>query len=92
MKTFYVSLMQDLIGCYLAVEAEDKRTVERYLQLEYRDRKTHTWKLPWCSVYEQAPGTYMGQEPLIIARRGRPLERELVDEDYEFVFGKAVQS
>lgn len=55
MKTFYVSLTHDLIGCYLSFEAESESAVRSYLESEYIDKKTGVWKLPWCSVYESAP-------------------------------------
>jgi hypothetical protein len=55
---FYVSLVQDLIGCYLEYEADDELTVRKYLDKKYR-RETEDgrsiWTLPWCSVYPEIP-------------------------------------
>lgn len=55
MKTFYVSLVRDLIHAYIAFEAESEKAVLQYLESEYYDHKTGVWKLPWCAVYEQLP-------------------------------------
>lgn len=61
MKTFYVSLTRDLLGCYLKYEAASEDALRRYLQKEYLaghipdDIWSGTWKLPWCSIYPEIP-------------------------------------
>lgn len=68
MKTFYVSLTKDLIGCYLRFTAESEQAVREYLFREYTT-KDGQWKLPWCAVYDQAPEAHFGpagQPPVII--------------------------
>ena len=54
MKTFYISLVRDLLGAYLEVQASSEEDVRRYLVQEYFDDRSKIWKLPWCSIYEGA--------------------------------------
>lgn len=49
MNTYYVSLVKDLIGYYLKIEADCELTVRKYLCKEYREGNIQT--LPWCSIY-----------------------------------------
>lgn len=55
MKKFYISLVRDLLGCYLVVTAESESAVRSYLAHEYFDEESKVWKLPWCSIYESLP-------------------------------------
>ena len=65
MKKFYISLVKDLLGCYLVVQAESENAVRQYLVHEYFDQGTDIWKLPWCSIYEELP-THGPREPILI--------------------------
>ena len=49
MNDYYVSLVADLLGCYLHFRADDKEAVRLYMQKTYL--KNNIWKLPWCQVY-----------------------------------------
>ena len=93
MKTFYVSLVRDLIGLYIAFEAEDEATVRMHLANEYLDPKTGIWKLPWCAIYEKIPTKadveMTGKLPQVYRARRQPLVRELVEEDYYDLHGFA---
>lgn len=62
-NTFYVSLVKDLLGCYLKLTAENEEAVRAYLAFEYQ--KDGVWKLPWCSVYSEVP-TVDGENAQII--------------------------
>ena len=53
MKTFYVSLVFDLIGVYLEYQAESEKAVRQYLEREYL--RKGVWKMPWCAVYSTPP-------------------------------------
>jgi hypothetical protein len=88
MKTYYVSLVRDLIGAYLEVDADSEITVKKYLACEYLNRATGAWALPWCSVYSDPPEEHYGHAPIIIRRRDGALVARYVDEDYEAMFGK----
>ena len=68
MKTFYVSLVRDLLGCYLAVKADSEETVRLWLVAEYFEEKTRTWKLPWCAIYEAIPDCPHTYGPVIIPK------------------------
>lgn len=76
MKTFYVSLTRDLLGCYLEYEATSEGILRKYLQEEYlaiydpKDIWSGTWKLPWCSVYEGIPDIDKGRAIVIKAQCG----------------------
>jgi hypothetical protein len=58
MKTFYVSLVNDLIGIYLKYEAPDEDVVREYLARHYRTQDG-VWKLPWCSIYTKLPDDHL---------------------------------
>ncbi len=68
MKTFYVSLVRDLLYCYLEFQADSEETVRQYLAEYYFDN--NTWKLPWCAVYEQIPGCDVDRAIIIKAQVG----------------------
>lgn len=53
MKTFYVSMAQDLLHVYIAYEAESEKAVHQYLERQYL--RKGVWKLPWCAVYAKLP-------------------------------------
>lgn len=53
MQAYFVSLTGDLLGVYIEYRAESKLAVEQYLHKTYM--RDHTWRLPWCAVYEQVP-------------------------------------
>lgn len=69
MKTFYVSLTKDLIGCYLAITAESEMAVRQYLFREYTT-PAGEWKLPWCAVYDTEPTDQYGPTVIITAPCG----------------------
>lgn len=54
MKTYYVSLTRDLLGCYLVATADSEEAVRLYLANEYQ-APNGEWKLPWCSIYVKEP-------------------------------------
>lgn len=76
MKTFYVSLTRDLLGCYLVYEAISEDALRKYLQEYYLagyvpgDPMSGTWKLPWCSIYEVIPDIDKGRAIVIKAQCG----------------------
>jgi len=53
MKTFYVSLSQDLLHVYIEYQAESQNALHQYLAEKYLQKGV--WKLPWCSIYEKLP-------------------------------------
>ena len=53
MKTFYVSMAEDLLHVYIAFEAESDKAVHQYLERKYL--RKGTWKLPWCAIYTILP-------------------------------------
>lgn len=57
LKQFYVSLVKDLLGCYILFEAESEQAVRQYLLKEYSitNNSITTWKLPWCGIYDKMP-------------------------------------
>jgi hypothetical protein len=55
MKTFYVSLVRDLLGAYLVYNAQDEAAVRTHLAASYLDPTTKVWKLPWCAIYDHVP-------------------------------------
>jgi hypothetical protein len=71
MKTFYVSLVKDLLGAYLEFEADSQEAVRRYLGHNYMT-KNGEWKLPWCAVYDERPDNKYG-EPIIIKAKCGPV-------------------
>lgn len=75
MKTYYVSLVKDLIGVYLIFEAESELAVRQYLIKEYW--KNNTWGLPWCAVYEVIPEVPCDRRILIYSSCG-PLYEEKI--------------
>jgi hypothetical protein len=73
MKSYFVSLTGDLLGVYIEYQAESQLAVRQYLEKTYL--RDHTWKLPWCAVYERIPndpGTV-----IVPAKCGQIWEREL---------------
>lgn len=73
MKTFYVSLVKDLLGCYLEFKAESELAVRQYLMKEYfRD---NTWLLPWCAIYTQVPMVPY-ETPVVLKPKCGPLFEE----------------
>jgi hypothetical protein len=70
-KTFYISLVKDLLGCYLLVESDSQERVRRYLEHEYFDEKHSIWKLPWCAIYDTLPTEAIqpGRLPNVIRKR-----------------------
>jgi hypothetical protein len=68
MKTFYVSLVRDLLGVYLEFQAESEAAVHEYLKSEYH--RNGEWRLLWCAVYEadQLPAYIVsrGSAPIIV--------------------------
>lgn len=67
-KTFYVSLVKDLLGTYLAFEAESEQAVREYLLATYNFEGT--WKLPWCGIYEEIPECDLSSALIIRAKCG----------------------
>jgi hypothetical protein len=63
-KTFYVSMAADLLGVYIAYEAESRKAVNQYLEREYY--RNGVWKIPWCAIYEKIPEKRLGIEPIIV--------------------------
>lgn len=72
-KTFYVSLVRDLLGAYLQFEAESERAIREYLFDTYRDNGI--WKLPWCSIYEEISEYDLPNALVIKAKCGPLYER-----------------
>jgi len=70
LTTFYVSLVNDMRGVYLAFEADSEFAVRAHLARQYR-APNGEWKLPWCSVYTQIPDCEV--DPEIIRARCSPL-------------------
>jgi hypothetical protein len=70
---FYVSLVRDLLGYYLEIEADSKVTVRQYLCNEYW--RKGTWLLPWCEVYDEKQleeaGLTSADDKIIKARCGK---------------------
>lgn len=81
MFTYYVSLVRDLLGCYLEYEAESEQVLREYLAERYLvgqipgDLFSGTWKLPWCSIYLEIPVIDKGQAIVIKAKCG-PIKKE----------------
>lgn len=75
LKTFYVSLVRDLIGCYLVFEADSEHAVRLYLAEQYRT-KEGVWKLPWCAIYHDPSEIYEVNPVLIKATCGRIYEMD----------------
>lgn len=65
MNTYYISLVKDLLGCYLMVTADSELAVRYYLANTYRT-KDGTWKLPWCSIYTDRPKDTNYERPQFI--------------------------
>ncbi len=59
MKDYYVSLVKDLLGCYIRFRADSSNAVVLYLRHTYL--REGQWTLPWCSVYEELPKGEEGQ-------------------------------
>jgi hypothetical protein len=76
MKTFYVSLVRDLLGCYIEFQAESELAVRQYLVKEYFEPRYQVWKLPWCSVYEVKPT--IDRDLTIIKAKSGPLYEEKI--------------
>lgn len=83
MKTFYVSLTRDLLGCYLVATADSELAVRLYLGNEYM-AKNGTWKLPWCSIYKEIPECDLGIATLIYPSRMKDLTEQDQVEEYHF--------
>jgi hypothetical protein len=64
MKTFYVSMAADLLGVYIAYQAESRKVVNQYLEREYY--RNGVWKIPWCAIYEKIPEMRFNIEPIIV--------------------------
>jgi len=84
MNDYYVSLVGDLLGCYLHFRADDEEAVELYLVKTYlRDT---TWKLPWCRVYsadqlKENMSTYDMKTPILLEAKCGQLHLA----DYEYL-------
>jgi hypothetical protein len=63
MQTFYVSMAADLLGVYIAFQAESITAVHQYLAKQYL--RNGIWKIPWCAVYREKP-VPRGYIPVII--------------------------
>ena len=75
MKPFYVSLVKDLLGCYLEFQAESELAVRQHLSSTYYINGV--WKLPWCSIYDKEPAPSCMEEPIIIkAQCGKLYEQK----------------
>lgn len=74
MHTYYVSLVYDLLGCYLEYQAESEGALREYLAERYLvgkdpgDMFSGTWKLPWCAVYLEIPAIDKGTAVVIKAK------------------------
>lgn len=71
MKTFYVSLVGDLMGAFLAYEADSEESVRNHLANHYLVGSV--WKLPWCSVYGSLESLGC-DNPIIIPVHGHLME------------------
>lgn len=69
MNTYYVSLVKDLLGCYIKFNAESESALRAYLVDVYMS-EDGTWKLPWCSVYEEIPKIDADRAIIIRAKCG----------------------
>lgn len=54
LKTWYVSLGDELLGVYIRFRAVSELAVREYLERRYLTAGG-VWKLPWCSVYGHRP-------------------------------------
>lgn len=80
-KKYYVSLVGDLIGCYVQFEADCEEAVRLYLAHTYRhntEKGTTVWGLPWCAVYDEVPECEQGGALIIRARCGVLYKEEFV--------------
>jgi hypothetical protein len=75
MKTFYVSMAADLLGVYIAYEAESRKAVNQYLERQYFSHGQ--WKIPWCAIYEKIPECHHLQGPIIVRATCGTLEEEV---------------
>lgn len=73
MKSFYVSLVHDLLGVYIEYQADSRRAVELYLDKTYY--RNGVWKLPWCGIYEEHP---LAPSTIVRAQCGRIFEGDFV--------------
>ena len=53
MRTYYVSMSEDLLHVYIAYEAESDKALWQYLERHYL--RKGVWKLPWCAIYTILP-------------------------------------
>lgn len=80
MITYYVSLAQDLVGCYLEYQSVSEESLRCYLRDKYlvgakpNDIWSGVWKLPWCSIYRQIPDIDKGRAVVIKACCGPIVE------------------
>ena len=58
MKTFYVTLVQELQGHCIVAYAPDERTLRAHL--------ADTYGKLWCSVYEEKPSERIIGDPLFV--------------------------
>lgn len=69
---YYVSLSKDLLYCYIEFEADSEELVREYLLEEYyvsAYQTGGTWKLPWCSIYENTIPECDADHAIIIPSR-----------------------
>lgn len=78
--THFVSLSKDLLGVYLAFNAESEEAVRQYLENDYlytgnnnHGTPANVWKLPWAFIYTKIPtdsagNNFQGVAPTIIDR------------------------
>lgn len=81
MKTFYVSMAADLLGVYIAFEAESRIAVEQYLDRQYF--RNGVWKLPWCAIYDAIPSCHHNHGPVVVPAQCGKIweERDHADAD-----------